>query len=296
MTKIIIASNPDNLAAALTGKISATVEAEYGNRCVEGSIMTLAHHGPRSGNPAPCLHEHVQGEGHVPEIIGLSHVDLDTLGGVMALLGAKPDADEFWQLAAFVDVNGPHRLPESGAGDGTIRQLYAFWAWSEKNRIFPPRDGSVAEIRDEVMEAISAITLILKDDDEFLVAGDVFRRNEEELNKSSFVEMVEGVIVRVGNSFTNHLYVTPEGEAGRAVVALRTDFRSCTVSLAEPIPGVSCREAVQSVWTERDEKGNFLAGGHDGIAGSPRGRVCGLDDLTALREAMRSVLFCADNQ
>lgn len=37
-------------------RVDATVEAEYGDDVVEGEILTLAHHGSRSNNPAPCTH------------------------------------------------------------------------------------------------------------------------------------------------------------------------------------------------------------------------------------------------
>ena len=42
------------LAQTIVQNAAATVEAEYGDICVEGKDVTLAHHGPRSGNPAPC--------------------------------------------------------------------------------------------------------------------------------------------------------------------------------------------------------------------------------------------------
>jgi hypothetical protein len=51
-----------------------------------------------------------------------------------------------------------------------------------------------------------------------------------------------------------------------AVVAHNKHVGTITVSLESPIPGVSCRDVVQKLWGE-------LAGGHAGIAGSPRGQV-----------------------
>jgi hypothetical protein len=56
-----------------------------------------------------------------------------------------------------------------------------------------------------------------------------------------------------------------------AVVTFNTKFKSVTVSIADPQPGFSCREFVQKLWGPE-------AGGHDGIAGSPRGREMTLDD------------------
>lgn len=284
MTRFIMSSKPETLTESLRlHSRTATVEAEYGNALVEGSVLTLAHHGPRSGNPAPCLADN--GVAEDIDAVGLSHIDLDSLGGCAAIIGRKPDANGFWQLAAFVDVNGPHKLSQSGASSEDTRRLYAYWAWSESRKVFPPRDGSSLDVTDKVMEGIEAVERIVADDEEMLKAGNAFKKAEEELNKSSFVEERNGVVVRVSGGFTNHLYVTPDGKVCRAVVALRTDFHACTVSFADPIEGATCRDIVQTVWTDKDDKGQFLAGGHATIAGGPRGKFNGLDDLLRLRNA-----------
>lgn len=291
---IYLSSNPAALSAALSvHSITATVEAEYGETVVEG-IVTLAHHGPRSANPAPCLAANGICKDVEREVgIGISHFDLDTLGGCAAIMGIKPEASGFWQLAAFIDVNGPHKLSQSGASEEDIRRLYAYWAWSEKNRVMPPRDGSVAMVTSDVVAGIKAIEAIIAGDEGMLKAGDAFRQAEEELNKSSFVEACGDVVVRVAKGFTNHLYVTPSGKIGKAVVAIKTEYHSCSVSLADPIPGVSCCSIVQSIWLDKDENGKFLAGGHAGISGSPRGKFCGLDSLTKLRDATIAAIQAA---
>ena len=83
------------LAASLTP--DATVEAEYGEHVIEGKIYTLAHHSRRYRHmPAPCLFEN---QSSFNGDILISHVDLDTIGGCLALYGRKPDDDEFWQGA-----------------------------------------------------------------------------------------------------------------------------------------------------------------------------------------------------
>lgn len=84
-------------------KAEATVEAEYGDECLEGTMVTLAHHGPRSNNPAPC------NTPDVPELppfatVVVSHIDLDTLGGIYALQGRKPEDYRFWEAAEMIDV------------------------------------------------------------------------------------------------------------------------------------------------------------------------------------------------
>jgi hypothetical protein len=282
--KVLLSSSPEALRAALAPYAStATVEAEYGDVVVEGSLDTLAHHGPRAKNPAPCLRENRE---LGVECVGVSHLDLDALGGVLAILGRKPEAEGFWKLAAYVDTHGPHRLGEAGAEPVDVARLHAFWAWSEMHRVFPPRDGGVLDVTDRVEEAKRALVAILDGDQSFLRAGEEFARREEELNSSSFVQVVGEVIVRVSPAFVNHLYATPDGRICRGVVSFNATRGEITASLAEPVPGVSCRKLVQELWGPR-------AGGHDGIAGSPRGERRSLEDLQAAAERLASLVEAA---
>ena len=126
--KIYLAPTKD-LAEKMVEKFKAlnldfsTVEAEYGDTCVPGSDSmggwaTLAHHGTRSGNPAPCVWtsgEEVFSK-KTPHAILLSHLDLDSLGGVGLVLGFyNPNEQDFWRAAAHIDVCGPF-YPDGGYG------------------------------------------------------------------------------------------------------------------------------------------------------------------------------------
>lgn len=284
MTKILISSSPTNLEAALAAFPSTgTVEAEFGDVLVRGSAVTLAHHGSRSGNPAPCLRANAVA---YLDAIGLSHFDLDAVGGTLALMGLKPEAPSFWELAAFIDINGAHKLGAAGADQVDIDRLYAWWAWSERNRVFAPRDGSVADVTEQVLTARAVLESILTGDEDgnesaLIADGRKLLADTEALNKSSFVELHEGsVVVRASDRFCNHLYVDPiDGNVAAACVAFNTAQGSITVSLAEPNADVSCRKLVQALWGQE-------AGGHDGIAGSPRGKRM---SLLALEHAVRAI-------
>ena len=278
MTKFIVSSNPSNLKSALFGN-SGTVEAEYGDTVVEGSVVTLAHHGPRSSNPPPCVLENQVGL--QLDVVGLSHLDLDSLGGCMALLGCKPNADSFWKLAGFVDVNGPHKLRKSGANKSDLEKLYAYWAWSETHRIYPPRDGSVLDVTEGVLEHLAAIEAILAGDEELLAHGMAFKAKEDALNEESFIEISKGVILRSHANFVNHLYSTPLGIEGCAVVAFKETTGEITISLADPVKGVSCRDVAVALWGPE-------SGGHAGIAGGPRSGGFALKDARhAVAELVR---------
>lgn len=308
--KVYIANNPE----ALQGLgLDATVEAEFGADCVKGRLTTLAHHGPRSGNPAPCVWKEEIPEGI--ESVGISHVDLDTVGGVMRLLGDSPSPDStdelFWQAAARMDVEGPHRLEEIlrwarsrvpfdcgavelygevddvGQADGILDcarddvvhwirdALYAYWAYSKEHRVFPPRDGSVDDVTDKVMEHVAAVRRILGGDKRLLDAGKEFRFRETSLNADSLIRVVPThsglrIAVREAEEFTNHLYRTVDGVVCDGVVALNTKFKSITLSWSEG-QGDACK-IMQAVFGPK-------AGGHAGIAGDPRDKEARQEDL-----------------
>ena len=283
--KIILSSSPTSLTAALAPfAATATVEAEFGDVVVEGSALTFAHHGPRAGQPCPCSYDNTVAVGLALEAVGVSHVDLDTLGGVLALQGRKPESPSFWQLAEFVDLSGAHRLAQSGASPEDVLRLHAWWAWSESNRLFAPRDGSCADAGDWIDRAAIAITRIIAGDADLLAAGEAHRAAGEALNASSFVRTLGGVLLRSAEAFTNHLYTDPSGEVALAVVAYNPKTGSVTVSFeAGAASPVSAREFVQRLWGE-------LAGGHHGIAGSPRETPMTFADAEAAASALAALL------
>ena len=282
--KIIISSNSEQLAAALSRfNRVATVEAEYGAAVVEGNILTLAHHGERGHNPCPCLRANDPID---VDVVGVSHIDLDTLGGIMSIIGIKPENDEFWSLAAHVDINGPHMARTFGASKQTWLKLNAFWAYSENHRVLADRSGKAVEV--VLDDFFDVITRILTTDQEN-VKGQAFIDRGRALNENSFVGMVDRMVIRRYDGFVNHLYGT-----GDYVLSYNDRTRAITLSKRDSsVPG-NCCTIMQTVFGP-------AAGGHAGIAGSPRsgvpsrdiGRVItemhkqGLLDYTRVPRALR---------
>ena len=279
MTRILLARSAD---IAKTVNPDLSVEAEYGSVVVEGSVYTAAHHQKEGEYTSAADIPFVWGD------VLVSHFDLDTVGGCMRAMGRihltfGRSSAGFWNLAEFVDLNGPHRLSESGASKIDLSRLYAFWAWSQANlpRQFPADE--VVDVTEHVEAAGRAITEILGGQRDLLEAGEAMREAQDDLNRVSFIEAVAEVGIRAHAGFVNHLYTTPEGHPLRAVVALNPEQGSVTVSLAEAVEGVSCRELVQELWGPE-------AGGHDGIAGSPRDKKMTEEDLRELGAAVVQAL------
>lgn len=254
-TRVIISSNPENLMEALNKTpFSATVEAEYGDRTVEGSLLTLAHHGQNSDNICPCLHPSINAP---VKIIGISHFDLDTLGGIMSLTGKRIKSFIFWQIAAQIDLYGPHKFEDE--------MIDAWNAWSEKNRIFAPRDGSVLDVTDKIIEAIDIVNKILERDKSLIEAGREWRKKLDQLNIESFVNVKKNVVLRKSDSFVNAFYNYPKSpRIFDIIVGYNSERKSITISKESDNIDFDCNAYVKSQWGE-------AAGGHIGIAGSPRG-------------------------
>jgi len=290
LCRILLCSSADALASALAGETPyATVEAEYGDRLVPGSSarLTLAHHGARAGFPCPCIDRKVEG-GLWPSAIGISHLDLDALGGIIGLLGVSRGGyvrDSqwewygFWRLAAYVDVHGAHRLPDAGAD---VARIHAWWAWSADHRVCAPRDGSVADVSAEIVEAATAVAAILADDPALIAAGEKFRLEGAALEAESFCfgALDGSALLRRSDRFVNHLYVH-DGVTAGTVTALNTRTGAITLSFEAGERGSKDAAAIMR------QLFGPQAGGRRGIAGTPRGRTFFLADALMVYRAAR---------
>ena len=273
--RFLLSSNLNSLRTALSGKRSATVEAEYGDDCVEGSVLTMAHHGPREHQPAPCSYKNgcIDPAKSDLEVVGLSHIDLDALTGCAAILGTKPEVENFWQLVMFMELHGIHKIQNSNPDEQDLKRLYAFTAWFKENRVHPNKDGSVSDVTDQVLKGIEVINKISKDDPELLQAGDEYYSSFNKINQDSFVEYKEGVILRISNyEISGYMYTTPDGQKAEAIVKFNPDDETITITFADRPKKVTAPEILQRLFGKD-------AGGHIDRAGSPRNIRMNQDDL-----------------
>ena len=291
-------------SAAHARQITAdlTVEAEYGAYVWEGTAYTAAHHqkdGPyagrhilahaATGRPSPC------NDPNIPilqsGLIGVSHLDLDTIGGVLRADPVRvqthfgPELQAFWDLAEAVDTRGAHRLPELCSDAALLRQLHGFWAWS---KTAPRFDFTRVHDVGSVIDAAALVLLeLFTGDPQRLGAGEAFAVGEAALNTRTYVHADGGVILRHTESasdFVNHLYRTPSGDLNQGVVAWNREKGSITISVSDPdVLGVDCRALVQGLWGPE-------SGGHAGIGGGPRELRFGFGEADRAVAVLRAAL------
>lgn len=261
----------------------ATVEAEYGDECLEGTMVTLAHHGPRSGNPAPC------NTPDVPELppfatVVVSHIDLDTLGGIYALQGRKPEDDRFWEAAEMIDVKGVHHIHEL---DKDIQdKLNAYYAYNYNHA--GERYSETADVTKQVEDAYGVINDILDIDapehDMLIADGKEWAQAREAAVEAQLIYEDKNMRVFDSNGvFCAASYYSPKQDALiPATVTYNEKTKTITLGFEDGGKQYNAMEIVRSVWGPE-------AGGREGIAGSPRGIEMTKDDLHALVERLKEV-------
>lgn len=254
----------------------ATVEAEYGDECLEGTMVTLAHHGPRSNNPAPC------NTPDVPELppfatVVVSHIDLDTLGGIYALQGRKPEDDRFWEAAEKIDVKGAHHIHEL---DKDIQdKLNAYYAYNDgqpRQRYTETID--VTKQIDDTYNVVNAIVDINDPEhDKLIAAGKEWAQTrEKEVEDQLVYENKDVRVFDTNGIFCAASYFSPNQDVIiPATVTYNEKFKSITLAFEDGGKQLDAREIVQELWGPE-------AGGREGIAGSPRNVEMTKDDLAKL--------------
>lgn len=261
----------------------ATVEAEYGDECLEGTMVTLAHHGPRSGNPAPC------NTSDVPKLppfatVVVSHIDLDTLGGIYALQGRKPEDDRFWEAAEMIDVKGVHHIHEL---DKDIQdKLNAYYAYNYNHA--RERYSENVDVTKQVEDAYGVINDILDIDapehDMLIADGREWAQAREAAVEEQLIYEDKNMRVFDSNGvFCAASYYSPKQDALiPATVTYNEKTKTVTLGFEDGGKQYNAMEIVRSVWGPE-------AGGREGIAGSPRGVEMTKDDLHALVERLKEV-------
>lgn len=253
---------------------TATVEAEYGEKVIKGEQVTLAHHIKEyENNSAPCNNPNVPVLADDSTIV-VSHLDLDTLGGIAALMGRKKEDAEFWETAEFIDLNGPHNLFQ--VEEETRKKYIAYQAYQANHRI--SRFTEITDVTDIVLEHLGIIDRVIDGDKTLIQEG--MEWDEETKKKIEECLVFENDNVRVFNSpegvfCSASYYSEKQGKVIPSTVTRNGKFKSVTVAMADGGKKVSAKELVQELW------GNE-AGGHPGIAGSPRGQEMTEKDMQQL--------------
>ena len=189
-------------------------------------------------------------------------------------MGRKKEDKEFWKAAEFIDLNGPHNLFQ--VDEGTRKKYIAYEAYQANHR--NPRFTEITDVTEIVLEHLGIIDRVIDGDKTLIQEG--IKWDEETKKKIEECLVFENDNVRVFNSpegvFCSAAYYSEkQGKVIPSTVTRNGKFKSVTVAMADGGKVLSAKELVQELW------GNE-AGGHPGIAGSPRGQEMTEKDMQQL--------------
>lgn len=344
------AKNAEELIAK--GGITATVEFAFGDR-VYGD-PAYDHHGSRSDNPSPCNDPSIQPVDH--GTFAVNHIDADCLGGLMALMGRKPDDPEFWAGVEYIDNHGPQHITEMP--EAFQDRMNAFYAWNYRDGLEHPQEilngrTATVDITPKVERAADAFEVILgertiyrteeaylqsiagkpgdhevmfEDGATMKITGGPDRYYDQDGRGAA--ESLHTQMIAHGGILSEAERMVEEGRRWHADVekatqskliyetdnvrVFSTDRVNCSSAYYSPtqdkvIPATLVyNERFNSITLAfydggRDHGGQYsaqeimqsmfgpMAGGHDGIAGSPRGEVMAYEDLARAADIMDRV-------
>ena len=283
--KIILAKNLE--AAKSLEKPYLSVEAEYGDTVVEGWAATLAHHVPGwTSAPALCEFDHLEKnkvdvfEEHVCLI---SHIDLDVIVGISHLLGIQ---DFSWESKDinYVDCNGQHTLFSEHVSEMARKVIIAYVGYASINRApFSPKED-IMDVTEYVMSTIQNFNTEYY----YSVGLKLITDRKEEAERSLLLGLNGVALIEQAEDskvFGLNSEYTIKNNVYDYVIVYSNKFKSVTVSAKDGNrQKINLAEFMQGIF------GNE-AGGHAGIAGTPRGAEFSIDDawrvFSALQEASK---------
>lgn len=259
-------------------RMFATVEAEYGDVCIEGNWQTLAHHTEQyRNNPAPCIRKDVMPLEN--GIILISHLDLDTLGGIMLLEGMGEMTDSFWESEALIDTQGV--LAEPHLSDRDRFLMRAYWAWETNltdQKYLADHQNLILDVTDSVELRISFIQMMLKrdyTDEERNLLNQYYESFQRDLNSFLSTCVYEDERLRVFITQENQHYLSHYRDHCLVETCVTLNQKKGTLTISDISKTLDCKTFMQEVFGEN-------AGGQFRVAGSPRDEVMEIPDLTRL--------------
>lgn len=253
-------------------KFDVTIEMEYGDHCVEGEKLTLAHHGSRSGNPVPCL-----GESYTdlnPKTIGISHFDLDTLGAIMRVINKKCGDEELWKWIGYFDINGIHHMFE--APQEYRKFLTAMYYIVESKRLSRATD-TLLDVTEDVLEVIKTVEDFFTNEEKqqavISEAEEWQKKKDTSISKALIYEDLNMRVFVTNGTFCAASYYSENLDAIiPTTITLNLATKAVTIGFEDGGKRFSASAIAKKLWGDK-------AGGRDGIAGSPRDWECDLQEL-----------------
>lgn len=256
---------------------TATVEAEYGELCSEGSHATLAHHTTKYKlNPAPCVMDDVEQMSN--GVIVVSHVDLDTLGGITILEGNKLNHPTFWRSESIIDTKGYIGVKEIPYEDELIMKAFLgiekTMKFELKTSDIISKDG-IYDITEQVYELIKILHCLLSVDKDSNLMRYGLKQFDDYLKNLKLKSLYQDASVRILKTHQPQHYLIHRENDIEFRTCITLNERTGAIILSDISEELNCCKIMQDVFGEK-------AGGQFRVAGTPRHKRFGIRDVKKL--------------
>ncbi len=276
MIKVLLAKDLATARRMEEEKIPVvTVECEYGLEVVEGQLHTMAHHVP-GWETAPSLQMNIKSfKFDQDDYIMISHLDLDTICGIMAAIGEYNVSEDIKKGVNYVDCNGQQHLFDTEVSEEAREFILSYIGYAQKNRA----PFGVEDVTEYVSDAISSLRTR-----EYYEAGKAFVENRKAEAEASVVSTLGSIALIEQKTDSTAFGLNSEyilgGKEYDYVIVFSNKFKSVTISARRGSNDPkNMAELVRVVFGPE-------ADGHHGIAGSPRGKEFSLEDAARLQDVL----------
>ena len=257
---------------------TATVEAEYGEECAAGTHATLAHHTTEHKmNPAPCVRDEIQS--FEDGVIVISHIDLDTLGGISILEGNKLHHPTFWHSESIIDTKGYIGIKEIPADDELIMKAFLglekTMEFKTGNHVIGKGNENIYDVTDRVYELLKVLhSLLSLDKDSNLIKCGLMRFNQY-LKNLTIKSVYQDASVRIFKTQQPQHYLIHKEDDVEYRTCITLNERTGAIILSDISEELDCCLIMQQVFGP-------TAGGQFRVAGTPRHKRYNMKDVKKL--------------
>lgn len=257
---------------------TATVEAEYGEECAEGTYATLAHHTTEHKmNPAPCVRDEIKP--FKDGVIVVSHIDLDTLGGISILEGMKLEHPSFWNSESIIDTKGYIGVKEIPEDDELVMKAFLGLEKTKVVSFSQEKIGieneRVFDVTERVYELLEVLHYLLSLDKDSNYRKYGLMKFNQYLKNLTIKSLYQDKDVRIFKTQQPQHYLIHKEDEIEYRTCITLNERTGAIILSDISESLDCKVVMQEVFGEK-------AGGQFRVAGTPRHKRYTLRDVKKL--------------
>ena len=256
--KVILCPNTKSIEETMQErKPEATVKVKSMGKTMQGTEITLGS--TERGTVPPACRAVVKSL--EKGTILISSLDLDTIGGVLAITGDKPKDTEFWKAIAYLDINGTHNLYKlSQDVQDKVNVLLAWQAFQPHMKYDKPTN-----VTSIIAQGANILKATLDErhpkHDAVIQKGKEWAKINTQAIESQLVDETPTLRTFITNGIpcANAFYSPTQNQVVSATLTLDKETNRITIATLDGNSTFSARDIAKQLWGSRVDGDEILA-------------------------------------